>query len=55
MGLLQRDAQQTVPTTEHNSPTDTDSPDDDSTLTQVTVAESYDHLSRLKRKLKRYL
>ena len=55
MGLLQRDAQQTVPTTEHNSPTNTDSPDDDSTLTQVTVAESYDHLSRLKRKLKRYL
>ena len=55
MGLLQRDAQQTVPTTEHNSPTYTDSPNDDSTLTQVTVAESYDHLSRLKRKLKRYL
>ena len=55
MGLLQRDAQQTVPTTEHNSPTDTDSPNDDSTLTQATIAESYDHLSRLKRKLKRYL
>lgn len=55
MGLLQRDAQQTAPTMEHNSPTNTDSPDDDSTLTQVTVAESYDHLSRLKRKLKRYL
>ena len=55
MGLLQRDAQQTVPTTEHNSPTDTDSPNDDSTLTQATIAESYDRLSRLKRKLKRYL
>ena len=55
MGLLQREAQQTAPTMEHNSPTNTDSPDDDSTLTQVTVAESYDHLSRLKRKLKRYL
>ena len=54
-GLLRQNAQPTDPTTEYDSPTDTVSPTNDSTIVQVTFAESYDRLSRLGRKLKRCL